>query len=127
QPEERREAETLDDPATHLEDLAGERDRDRADRGAGVARDAERLRAGRGVEPVVERGVDEPDGPRIDEPEDLAADHLVRRADARAGRAAEAAEGVDESPRPRAPPPPRARARCRRRRCAAHDPASRAP
>src|SRR4029077_5691416 len=90
------EAIRIRDLAPDVEDLSRQRDVDRANGLTGIAADAERLGSSVRLEPVVERRVDEADGARVDVSENVAADHLVRRTDAGAGGAANAAQSVDE-------------------------------
>src|SRR5579884_1896120 len=82
----------LPDPAAHVENQLRDRDLGRADRGAGVAGDAEALWVGHMTEPVVDGGQRQPDRAGVDVAEEVAADDLVGRADVGAGAAADAVE-----------------------------------
>ncbi len=84
------------DHLPHVEDLARQRDADRADGLAGVAGEAEALRSGDGVDAVEERCHDEPDRAGVDMPEDVPADLAIGRADVRARRAADAMQRLAE-------------------------------
>src|SRR5690606_28823263 len=79
----------LGDPLADVHDQPGDRDLGRTDRLAGIAGDAQALRPGSVLQPVVHGRHDQPDRAGVDVAEEVAADDLVGRADVRAGPAAD--------------------------------------
>ena len=82
--------------AAQLENLLRQRNFNRANLRARAAGNAEALRPRRMLRSVVKRRVDQPNRARIDVPEGVPADHLIRRADIGASAAANAAQRLGD-------------------------------